>query len=350
MPSPNRRASAILLLSLAALLGLVGAVTGEQAVAAPSAAARAAPPGREPPAFSEVSQRTPPEVVAYLQGGLPEYPHAHPNAVLNFSPSDILETMDAVVLDWVGRNRGEAALREVYAAMAYSVLATLREGYAEPWVVVALDAGHGGKKGYYWDGGAGGTEADHARGVVDAMYALAAAPEFEGILLRPIYNDEIADDFGLSPGRNKPVMNPLVMRQARASMLAWEVATWNGVHPEASDRAVLHEISVHFNAGAGGAMVLHQGDTVRPEFTALSIDFAVRYLARVTAVLNAGGRLPAPLRLWGGNGLHDDIMMYRPDYLSDAEIAGLVLRYNGLQGGGYLPRYIATILAAWNGG
>jgi hypothetical protein len=339
-----------LLLRLTLLLALLAPGAAGAAVRPARAATSQLPQeGRSRPEFSDVSERTPAEVVAYLTGGLPEYPGSGPDSVLDFSPSDILETMDTVVLEQVRRARGEAALEEVHAIIARAVLTTLREGYSEPWLLVPLDAGHGGKRGFYWDPGSEGTEAYHTRGVVAAMIAAVEAPEYAGIILRPIYNDAIADDFGLPRSLDKPVMNPLLMRQARASMLATEAAAWNAAHPDAADRVAVHELSIHFNAGSGGALVLHQGETVRPEFSARSVDYAERYLARVIADLNESGLLPAPLRRWAATGLHDDILMYRPDYLSDAEIRGLVLRYNGLQGGGYLPRYIVTVLSVWAG-
>lgn len=297
------------------------------------------------PGFSNVAQRTPAEVVAYLAGRLPAYPGVGPAAALDFSPSNILETMDTVVLDAVSSQRGAAALQQVYDTMARAVLATLREQYGDRWVLVPLDAGHGGKRGFFWDSGSEGTEARHTRAVVAAMARLAQTTENARIILRPIYNDDVADDLGMPANLNKPIVNSIMMRQVRASMLASEAAAWNRAHAEAAAQVAVHEISVHFNAGSGGALVLHQGSTVRPEFAAASLDFARRYLRRVTADLNAGGLLPAPLRLWSGDGLHDDVMMYRPAYLSDADIRGITLRYGGLQGGGYLPRYVEGVLA-----
>ncbi len=175
-----------------------------------------------------------------------------------------------------------------------------------------------------------------------AVGRLAQSPANSRILIRPIFNDAFDDDVGLPAALNKPTINHLLVRQTRASMLAAEAAAWNRAHGDQA--TVVHELAIHFNVGAGGAMVLHQGSTVQPAFATQSIDFARRYLARVTAVLNATQLLPSPLLLWGGNGLHDDVMMYRPDYLSDEDITGITLRYVGLQGQGYLPRYINTVL------
>lgn len=324
--------------------------------APPSAtpAVHAAPPTPAPttsisrsggtPRFSDVAQRTPADVIAYLEGRLPGYPGSSPEWVIDFSPSDILETMDTIVLDEVRQRRGDQALARIYDVIAQDVLATLRDEYGDRWIVVALDAGHGGKKGFNWDPGSEGTEAEHTRAVAAAIVRLAARPENRRIIVRPIYNDAIADDFGLKPPRNRSTVNTTLMRQARASMLADEAAAWNRAHPNPSDQVAVHEISIHFNVGAGGALVLHQGDTVRPEFAERSVDFAQRYLRRVTTDLNATGLLPSPLGLWNGDGLHDDVMMYRPAALS-APLSGATLRYGALQGHGYLPRFIAQVLA-----
>ena len=296
------------------------------------------------PRFSDVSQKTPRDVIAYLRGQLPGYPNGGPDAAIDFSPSDILETMDTAVLDQVRSQRGGAALQRVYDVIAQSVLDSLRDQYGDHWILVPLDAGHGGKKGFNWDAGSEGTEAEHTRGVVAAMQRLASQQKYRNIILRPIFNDAIADDFGLPAPRNRSTVNVTLMRQARASMLAAEAAAWNQAHPEPAAQVMVHEISVHFNAGAGGALVLHQGDTVRPEYASRSLDFAKRYLKTATAALNATGLLPSPLHLWGGDGLHDDVMMYRPAGLS-APASGAVLRYGALQGHGYLPRFIAIVLA-----
>jgi hypothetical protein len=133
------------------------------------------------------------------------------------------------------------------------------------------------------------------------------------------------------------------MRQARASMLARQAAGWNAAHPD--QLVTVHEISIHFNAGAGGALVLYQGDTVRPEFVQTSLAFGQQYLHRVIPDLNRTGLLPAPLHPWGGNGLHDDVMMYRPTYVDGLGLpTNFVLRYGVLQGRGYLPRYMQKAL------
>ena len=295
-----------------------------------------AKPGNSPsqqgqPNVAGVTEVTPKDVLAFLRSG-------GADSILDFSPSDILETMDTVILDRVRQDRGDEALQRVYETIAGAVLATLRGEYPSGWILVALDAGHGGTT-RDWDGGAEGTEARHNRGVVAALERLARLEENSRIIPRRIFNDEVIDDFGVPAQLNKTVENHILMRQARAAMLAGQAAQWNG-----TVRAMaVHEISIHFNAGAGGAMVLHQGSTVRPELAAKSISFARRYLQQVLPELNALAVLPGTLRLWGGDGLHDDVMMYRPAYLSDAEISGLTLRYGALQGKGFLARYAQTV-------
>ena len=67
--------------------------------------------------------------------------------------------------------------------------------------------------------------------------------------------------------------------------------------------------------------------------------------AQVVPALNETGLLPGRLRRWAGDGLHDDVMMYRPAYFRDDELQGVTLRYGMLQGRGYLPRYVAILLA-----
>src|SRR5439155_507881 len=237
--------------------------------AAPSATPTIAPivqtdaAGR--PSFSGVSAATPADVVAFLAGRDPRYPGADPATAINFSPSDILETMDTIVLDQVRQARGNAALQKLYEVIAADVLTTARDAFGDHWVLLPLDAGHGGKKGYFWDAGSEGTEAEHTRAVVAAMFRQVEQPLNRRILLRRVYNDDIADDFGLGGNQNRATVSSVLMRQARSAMLAFEARVWNAVNPDPASQVFVQEISVHFNAGAGGALVLHQGDTVRPE-------------------------------------------------------------------------------------
>jgi hypothetical protein len=303
-----------------------------------------ATPTPVPPPTTNVVERTPADVLAFLRGQLPGYPDGGPSAVIDFSPSDILETMDTIVLDEVRSGRGDAALQRIYDVIGNTVLATVEEEYGNQAVAVALDAGHGGKPGFFWDPGSEGTEAEHTRAVVKSILRQADSPRYANLIVHPIFNDAVADDFGLAGRWNRPTINQLLVRQARAAMLAQDTAAWNRDHPAAPRQ--FHEISVHFNAGAGGAMVLYQGDTVQPAFQARSLEFGQKYLRRVIADLNATGLLPTPLRRWGGSGLHDDVMMYRPDYLNGLNLpSNFTPRYAMLQGHGYFPRYISLLLA-----
>jgi hypothetical protein len=297
------------------------------------------------PAFSDVSQVTPSDAVAFLAGRNSRYPGSDPAKVSSFSPSDILETMDTAILDEVRQGRGDAALRQVYEVVARDVLATLRDVASNRWMLVALDAGHGGNKSYFWDPGSNGTEALHTRAVVDAIGRLAAQPDNARIIVRRIFNDAIADDFGIGTSPNRRTIESILMRQVRAAMLALEARAWNAAHPDPASQVDVQEVSVHFNSGAGGALVLHEGSDVSPEFQARSLEFGQRYLRRVVPDLNATGLLPSLLTLWGGDGLHDDIMMYRPNYMNGSGLpSSFVPRYGELQGSTYTPRLIQNIL------
>jgi hypothetical protein len=275
------------------------------------------------PAFPDVAQRTPAEVVAYLR--------TNPEAVFDFSPSDVLETMDTAVLDRV------VDRSVVYGVIARSALDALGELYPTGWILVAVEAGHNPG----WDPGSEGTEAWHNRAVVASMERLAPPR----VIVRPIHNDEMSDDLGLPKQLVKRTVSSVLIRQGRASMLAAEAAAWNAPRPDPEEQVHVHELSVHFNAGAGGALVLHQGDQVHPERRALSVAFARRYLELVVPRLNATGVLPVRLRRWATTGLHDDVMMYRPSYFSAEETRGVTLRYGALQGRGYMPRYVELVLA-----
>lgn len=301
------------------------------------------------PAFSDVSQVAPTDAIAFLSGRDPHYPGSGPSQVRNFSPSDILETMDTAVLDQVRQNQGESALQKVYGVIGADILAAARQLYPDRWVLLALDAGHGGNPSYFWDPGSDGTEAGHTRGVAAAIGRLAKQPENRRILVRQLFNDAIADNFGLGANGTQRAprasVSTILMRQVRAAMLGVETHAWNLANPGPTNQTVLHEVSVHFNAGAGGALVLHQGDTVSPEFMKASIAFGQQYLHRVVPDLNATGVLPDVLTLWGGTGLHDDVMMYQPPYLKGLTPTNhYVPRYGELQGSSFTPRLIQMVL------
>ncbi len=44
-------------------------------------------------------------------------------------------------------------MQQVYDGIASAVLDTLREQYGDRWILVPIDAGHGGKQGINWDPG-----------------------------------------------------------------------------------------------------------------------------------------------------------------------------------------------------
>jgi hypothetical protein len=264
------------------------------------------------PSFSQVEEVGPWEALWYLAGRHPRYPGANLDGIMGFSAANILETMDTDVLDAVAARRGEAAVATLYGLIARCLLDTLLAVYGGMPVLLALDAGHGGLRGVYFDPGANGTEYYHTRRVVEAVEAVAAEDAYASITIRRIFNDAIGDDFGLPARYERHGATALVIRNARASMLAYEADAWNRQHP---DRAVaVHVISVHFNVGSGGILVLHQGDAVPEVFRERSVAYAHAYVDVARPALNASGLLPYPLRLALGTGLSDDRLLYEPPY------------------------------------
>lgn len=287
------------------------------------------------PAFSRVEEVGPWEALLYLAGRHPRYPGANLDSMMGFSAADILETMDTDVLDAIAARRGEAGVGEIYRLIARHLLDAVLAVYGEAPVLLALDAGHGGLRGVYFDPGANGTEYYHTRRVVEAVEALAAEPTYASITVRRIFNDAIGDDFGLPARYERHSGTALVIRNARASMLAYEADAWNRQHP---DRAVaVHVISVHFNVGSGGILVLHQGEAVPDVYRERSVAYARVYLNAARAALNQSGLLPYPLRLALGTGLSDDRLLYDPPYrltvnpLTGVDRSKLPRRYAMLQ-------------------
>jgi hypothetical protein len=262
------------------------------------------------PEFSDVAAVEPWDALLFLAGRNPRYPNASLESLMGFSPADILETMDTVVLDSVNAGRGGAALGTLYRMIASDVLETMLSVYGDTPVMLALDAGHGGKRGVYYDPGSNGTEAEHARRVVNAIEERAADRRYESVIIRRIFNDALGDDFGLPPPEDRKGAAALTIRNVRASMLAAEVEAWNQKHAE--QPVATHVISVHFNAGSGGILVLHQGSTVRRDFRDRSIEYASAYVARARPALNRSGLLPYQLALALGTGLSDDRVLYEP--------------------------------------
>jgi len=242
------------------------------------------------------------------------------------------------VLDTVRAGRGAAALATLHHVIAVQALEALLAVYGEAPVVLALDTGHGGKRGVHYDPGANGTEAEHARAVVTAIEAQATAPRYDGITIRRIFNDAIGDDFGMPPPEDRKGAAALTLRNVRAAMLAREAAAWNDAHPEAT--VAVHVVSVHFNAGSGGILVLHQGSAVPATFRQRSVAYARAYLAGARPALNGTGLLPYQLRPALGTGLSDDTLLYEPPFR-----ANRVNPYTGVDRTG-LPRRYAMLQAS----
>lgn len=287
---------------------------GEADRAPATAAVRAASPGAwatpDVPAFADVARVDADGALLFLAGRDPRYPGANLDSLMGFSPAVILETMDTDVLDTVYARRGWDAVVALYRMIAAHTLDSLLAVYGSAPVVLALDAGHGGKRGVYYDPGSNGTEADHARRVVGFLEDLAAEPPYTAVTVRRIFNDDLGDDFGLPPPNDRKGAAALTIRNARASMLAYEAARWNESHPDAP--VAVHVVSVHCNAGSGGTLVLHQGDDVPAPFRDLSVAQARAYVDRVRPALNGTGLLPYTLRLALRTGLSDDRLLYEP--------------------------------------
>ncbi len=248
----------------------------------------------------------------FLAGRDPRYPGASLDSLMGFSPADILETMDTDVLDTVYARRGWDALVALYRIIAAHLLDALLAVYGDAPVVLALDAGHGGKRGVYYDPGSNGTEADHARRVVAFVEERVTDPRYAGIAVRRIFNDDLGDDFGLPPPNDRRGAAALTIRNARAAMLAYQAARWNEAHPD--EPVAVHVVSVHFNAGSSGTLVLHEGTAVPAHFRDLSVAYARAYVDGVRPALNATGLLPYSLRLALGTGLSDDALLYEPPF------------------------------------
>ncbi len=268
---------------------------------------------QDAPVFSDVAGVDADEALAFLAGRHRGYPGANLDSLMGYSAADILETTDTDVMDVVYARHGSNAVSGLYRVIAARTLESLLVVYDGAPVFLALDAGHGGKRGVFFDPGSGGTEADHARRVVAAIEDVAAAdPRYGGTTVRRIFNDEIGDDFGLPPPNDRKGAAALTIRNVRGAMLAHEAAAWNRAHPQAP--VAVHVVSVHFNAGSGGILVLHQGDTVPAVFRQRSIAFAREYVAATGPALNATGLLPYALRPALGTGLSDDHLLYEPQF------------------------------------
>lgn len=265
---------------------------------------------QEAPVFADVAWVNADEALLFLAGRHARYPGSNLDSIMGFSAADILETMDTVVLDDVHARHGWDAVVTLYYLMARHLLEALLAVYGGGPMVLALDAGHGGRRDVFFDPGSNGTEFAHNRQMVAAAEDLAADPRYGSIIIRRIFNDEIGDDFGLSPPQDRKSAAALTIRNVRAAMLAQEAAAWNSAHPDAP--VVVHVVSVHFNAGSGGTLVLHQGNAVPSLFRERSVAYARSYVATVRPALNATGLLPYQLGPALGTGLSDDRLLYEP--------------------------------------
>src|SRR5262249_15049168 len=136
----------------------------------------------------EVTEVDVEEAIAFLAGEHRDYPDAGLDSIIDFSAANIVETMDTSVLDEVHARRGPKQLLLLYGVLGFELLEALLEVYGARPVVLALDAGHGGKRGVYYDPGANGTEAAHARGVTAAIEDLATDRRYDSVVIRRIFN------------------------------------------------------------------------------------------------------------------------------------------------------------------
>lgn len=262
------------------------------------------------PHFSDVSQETAADVLRFLAGRDPRYPGAGIDSLMDFSAADILESMDTDVLDGVANRFGPSALQTLYQLIAIQMLDSLLDLYGDAPLLLALDAGHGGKSGVYYDPGSNGTEAVHTRGVVAAVEQQLQQWRYGNVVLRQIFNDALGDDFGLPPPYDHKDMAQVAIRNARAAMLAREAAAWNQSHPHAV--VSVQALSIHFNSGSHGILALHQGEDVSPDYRDRSLAYARSFVENARPALNASGFLPYPLTLVFGTGLSNDQMLYQP--------------------------------------
>jgi hypothetical protein len=334
--------------------GAVGAACGgnaapkaqNQAATAPTPAQETAPApaiaplGQPPPAavggkpnFSNVAEVGPNDIALYFAGRLPNYPGVSVANFLGYSPADILESMDTAVLDQIGQGYGQAAVDTIHTIVARNLLESLLAIYGSQPLLLGLDAGHGGLASVYFEPGSNGTEWQHTRAVVGIVEEMAADARYTSVTIRRIFNDAIGDDFGLPPPQDSKARASLVIRNARASMLAYEANAWNHAHPDG--QVAFHVLSVHFNANSGGTLVLHEGDDVPADLMQRSMAYGRDYVDRARPALNATGVISPQLGLVNGNGLHDDSLMYAPPIRAGASRVN-PLTGNALHGP---PRY-----------
>lgn len=335
------RRLSLLLLAAAILPALLFAAACGGSTRSPATEATAAAVIPDPP---DVGSMTAADAVAFFGGRLDAVPGGSPADLNDASPADILETFDNILLDRAAASGGDEAVARIYAIIARSALDSLTALYPAGYVLLALDAGHGGEPGF--EGGADGDEWQHTRQAAAVLEQLAASdPAYARVIVRRVFNDGVPSDFRLPADRTRDITSNLLLRQSRVSALAVWARGWNEEHP--GTPLALHEVSVHFNLNSDVAMVLHQGSTVSPEHRSLSVTFGRDYLARAVPALDATGLLGSPLRLFDGSGLHDDVMMWTPLYAADDTEEENPSRYVALQGSTFFRGYLDRILESW---
>ena len=298
--------------------------------------------------FSNVEWVEPDEALAFLAGRHRAYPHADLDSIQGFSPANIVETMDTELLDEIAARAGPAVMDRLYRLIATNLLDALRWVYVPLPVVLALDAGHGGRPDVYYDPGANGTEAMHARRVVEALEALAETKTYAGITVRRIFNDTIGDDFHMPSWYDCDGATSRILRNVRAAMLTRQATWWNREHPR--NPIVVHMLSVHFNAGSGSMLVLHQGESVPDHLREPSIAYAKAYLERTRPALYDSGMLPYPLPLMFGTGMSDDRLLYDSppcftfNPYTGADLRQMPSRYSMLQASPEQRDFVAGVL------
>lgn len=314
------------------LLGALGAGAVWAALRPPIATETTPPPVAVPDVVNVDVQ----EAMQFLAGRHPEYPGSSLDSAMSFSAANIIETMDNDLLERVEARSGRPALDSVYAIASLSVLDALLAIYRDRPVVVALDAGHGGKPDVYYDPGAGVSEAIHTRQFAEKLESVAVDPRYKSITIRRIYNDEIGDDFDMPRGYDCDGTAQRAMRNVRAAMLAHAVNS-----PRVNRvtiRPAVHMLSLHFNVDSGGVIVLHQGDAAPVMFRNRSIDFAEAYLEFALPRLNQSGLLPVTLRPAQETGMTNDLIQYAVSRcyainpITGVDSRRLTRRYGMLQG------------------
>jgi hypothetical protein len=184
--------------------------------------------------------------------------------------------------------------------------------------------------------------------VVEALEELPGTKAYAGITVRRIFNDTIGDDFGMPSWYDCDGATSRTLRNVRAAMLTHQAAEWNRQH--ARNPVAVHMLSVHFNAGSGGILVLHQGESVPDALRDWSVAYAEAYVERMLPALDTSGMLPYPLRLMFGNGISDDRLLYDspPCFVfnpyTGTDLRSMPARYSMLQASPEQRDFVAGVL------